>query len=279
MQRAGKEVNLQVCTTMRNKLHARSIAKALDAPLITTPTKADWVVVVGGSAKLTPFIDTCHSLGSKVCVYWMGTDVFQATKNHNWQSNFPIADLHVTVHDRTTEELKSQGVPVETAYFFTPRTITRTTDRPNGRIAIYMPNRASTYNFEKLRRLAKENKHLNFTFYGSASRFDLPRNCRQPGRLTPEECTNLLASHSTLIRWTRHDGFPQNIIEAQMLGREVIASYPYPGCWEAKNLTEVGTLLRSTLTYESYQTGWSYWYQQNCTPTAFRQRMFSLMKG
>lgn len=253
-------------------IHDETVAMALNCGVSTDPI-AEWVIV--------PFVDPRNKnlwkaaeSGRRLVAYWIGNDSRWIKEGKVSLFDLPKFEKHLVNHERLKANLPC---PTEVLPFVVRQAARDPikTDRPF--VAVYMPTISGNYRFEMVCEIAETLPDLEFAFYGSTDLLHIPVNCTNMGRLTPDGVTMLIAGASALLRMTDHDGFPGNVIEAKMCGKNAITSYPYEGCLHAANETEAIELLKDPRTHEPDLTDWPAWYQNNCSPEAFKRNFMKMI--
>jgi hypothetical protein len=274
-------MDLLVYANMLNPLHPNTIADALGAEIVTKPRKADWLLVVGGGLNCSKQIAEFQRLGAKVAMLWMGEDVYRAVHDEKFRDGIPAVDKHLVVHDRLKFDLASIALNSSVVPFFTPRHLTQLVSPPSAQRSIcsYLPSVHPKFMLRQFTEVALACPDVEFKVYGNKKELHLPKNCIEYGWLDdPMEVVNLIQHSGALLRMTRHDGFPQNIIEAKMLQKNVISNYPYYGCLSAEDTHGIIEIIERNL-WSRPDTVSELWYMQNCTATAFKKRMFEVLDG
>lgn len=253
---------------MRNPMHPNAIAKALEG----LETMDEWTLHVfgGPSVKLNP--------KTKNAVYWVGEDVYRTLHEASYRAEAPKADVHVTVHNRLTLDLKACGIEASTAYFFAPKRPIWTPCPESTNVAVYLPKYHPKFRVDEHLQIFEACPEILFTVYGCGEDVpSLPKNCVRVPWVSYDQAANIVAESSCLLRFTRHDGFPQNIIIAKQTGRNVVASFPYQGCKVARTVEHVVYELKKPTTHQTVEGEWVHWYARNCHPRSFRSRIARLL--
>lgn len=255
-------------------LHADTIARALGGEVVSEVTPCDWMVFPFVHPNMIPLVEKCREQGIKTCGYWLGSDSFMAACKA-WE-RIPKFDLHISVHERLQKELADVGINSEVVYFLARNLPTGVYEECEPTAAIYMPTPKGKYKFSFVCEIASDPKmhDIKFRFYGREDLGILPDNCRNYGKLSPAEASDLVWNKCTVVlRPTVHDGLPQNVIEAKMARKHCIVDYPYQGCLYAKTTDQFVDLLLDPNTHKPDISDWPQWYFNNCSPQAFFQTM------
>lgn len=251
----------------RVPLHAATIAKALGDD---GAGDAEWRLLVFPHPRNIPELHTFRSHGHKVAAYWIGSDAYAAGRRSGWDTLPLLVDRNICCHERLVADIEHDAVVVP----FLSRERFEQTSPGDPRVAVYMPSNGPKYGFEDCCDLARRLPDLPFVFYGNKGPLpSVPENVQCVGWLTDERVTLLLSVCSVVLRWTVHDGLPQNIIEAKMMGRHVVSSYPYHGCLDARTVDEAEQWLLMVCTHEADESAVPRWYRDNCSPEAFARNM------
>lgn len=252
-------------------IHAENIARALGGELVRDFKQCKWMIFVFIHPNLTPIVEQCRAYGVKTCAYWVGSDAWMAANEPWYRKKLPYFDKHLCVHERIKEDLKKADITSYVAYFLANKVPTTYFEPSEPKVGIYMPSHHGKYWFALMCDIAKAVPDLDFVFYGSNDLPTMPDNCINAGLQTPEVASYYLRAFSVILRITKHDGFPQNVIEMKMQEKNCITNYPYQGCLVAEDLHEVVALLYNPKTHQRDTSEWPAWYRSNCTPMAFAQ--------
>ena len=255
-------------------MFSEMIAGHLSGKVLEEYEPCEWIVCVWVDAGMYPLLERCQRDGVKTLAYWIGSDVEFA---HKWWDQFNLKfTAHAAVHERLKDELGKVGVNPDVVYFPVREEVEVANRGGTPLVAVYMPSVTGKYCWLECVEVAGNSPDIDFVFYGSDDLPELPSNCFDAGRMEPEEVTSVLRRATVLMRLTAHDGCPQGISEAKMLGKNVIANYPYRGCLLAKSTRDAIALVNDPATHEGCTEGRE-WYVDNCSPSAFRDRMAALM--
>ena len=211
--------------------------------------------------------------GVKVAAFWIGSDAKRLDTDLEYRGGIPSFDAHISVHGRLTDYLKKAGIfaPV---VGFTTRKVLRVAEKREWKIcAIYMPSAKENFMPEVVRKIVMRCPDVGFVFYGFNGDLDLPGNAVNLRRVSPEAVSEILSLASCVMRLTKHDGFPQNIIEAKMMAKNVISNYPYDGTMYAPGQDDAVQMLRDPKTHEADRSFWPARYRENYGPEVWAQRV------
>lgn len=258
--------------TIRDALGGSETAKAPGATLYVFPTPETRV-----------WTELDHKMGHKTIAYWIGNDVRFAKRYSVGGPAMPTYDLNLVCHQRLLTDLEEIGIEAKVLPFLARQTLCAVTLHAEPKVVVYMPTDKGKYRTADCLEIARRCPHVEFLFYGIKGDpmwlKEKPENAVAYAWMTPSRATNAIAEATILLRWTDHDGFPQNIIEAKMMGKQVIASYPYEGCIHAKDVEEVISLITDPHTHVKDESAWPSWYRTTCSPDAFRQQFERLVHG
>lgn len=270
-----------------SKIHAETFARALGAEVVDTiEPKDDWVFLVGvDPAHCKTQVQEARSKGQKIAAFWIGSDSLAALQDANFRKNVPTFDVHFAVHERIQAELASWKVPAQVVYpcarnYFTANEVPKRDPNVKRVVGIYSPTPGpeDLYMHNDCVQIAKENPDIQFVFYGAEKYQDLPDNCLDSGRMTPEDTKDIYSKFSCILRLCHHDGFPVGGIEAKIRNLNVIENFAYPGFLFAETLEDVNRVLQDPKTHEEDKGPWPAWYRENCSPEAFGRRVKDLLQ-
>lgn len=264
-----------------SRIHSDTFAKALEAKVSLDPLNenTDWIFVVGASPEALTFVPEARKQGKKVALYWIGSDSLTALGDSVYRKNIPECDIHFSVHERIQEELESWGVKSNVVYpcarnYFTKDEVPKR--RSVGRsVGVYSPSPGPNdlYMFNECLQVARENRDVEFIFYGADAYSKMPDNCVDAGRMTPEDTKDIYARVGCIMRLVQHDGFPVGGIEAKIRNMKIIENFPYPGFEFAETLEDVNKLLKKEETFQEDKGPWPSFYREMCAPKAFKKNI------
>lgn len=271
-------INVQRCPV---PIHAETFAKALGAKLVDPNDEdayeCDWYMMQFITPASHQAVAECNSRGVRTIGYWIGSDSWRALKDGHIRKMIPNFDVEFCVHKRIQDELhawKRDPVILSSPV----RVVPEPTGPTPPLVGVYMPHTKGVYSFHRVVEIAQRVPHLPFVFYG-AQLPTLPENCANVGPLTPEGASELLRSFSVVLRICDHDGFPQNVIETKMLGKNAITNYPYEGCFYGDTDDKIVELLNDLRTHQPDFSEWPSLYRQNCSPSAFHDTVMETLNG
>jgi hypothetical protein len=106
-------------------------------------------------------------------------------------------------------------------------------------VLIYLPtNRGRFYGEEVVTSTIQANPDMRFVVVADAEhRFAGYQNVESLGWV--KNMGPVYDTTGCLLRITQHDGLPRMVIETLLLGKYVIYSHEFPGCWTAKDSNDV----------------------------------------
>jgi glycosyltransferase involved in cell wall biosynthesis len=110
-------------------------------------------------------------------------------------------------------------------------------------VLTYLPKgREDFYGAATIHQLAKDMPDVEFLAVGGDGD-DAPSspNLRFLGRV--EDMPEIYRKTSVLVRLTQHDGLPKMLLESMAMGRNVVWSFPFPHCLQAKTTKEAAKAL------------------------------------
>lgn len=259
-----------------SQIHSETFAQALGWEVGETPTQG-WVFLCGVSPESSEKVKKLREGGAKVAAYWIGSDSWCAKQDPEYRRHITEYDVHICVHERIAEELKSWQVDSHVVYP-AARNISEGLPPTNEKlVGVYMPSLGDLYMFRECVQIAEENPQLKFLFYGMTEYPKLPKNVLGGGRLSAEEVGELNKNMSVMLRLCRHDGFPVGGIEFEMRNRHVIENYPYPGFLYAPTMDAVNEYLRSDAVHGGNFSAWPMWYRKYCGKEMFKNRVYACL--
>ena len=272
-------MSIAVWSSLSKPLHPMMIAKALGAEYSDGVKQTDWLVIVGSSPKAKDVARIAKDKGIKVLLYWVGQDVYETCINPHWQNNIPFVDIHCAVHHRNVDELRQIGILAKELKFFSPLKLQTVSIKKQRKVAVYFPKEVPKFERDSLLEIIQSCPKVEFVIYGQEGDYEWPSNCKSIKKITPEACIDLIAESSLLLRYTKHDGFPQNIIQAKMLGRHVVSSWPYEGCMWGTEPQEIAKIINRPEAHFVDSTQWPEWYRNHCTKDAFEKEITNIMQA
>ena len=186
------------------------------------------------------------SLGKPIVRWWVGSDVLHCLQDPLEAQWARLADKlcmeSVSVAPHLQRELTSIGLSTKVI----PSVVSaeflgmEPPQRAGGRdILVYLPtNRGPFYGEEVVASSIQANPDLRFVVVADAEhRFKGYQNVESLGWV--KDMRPIYDRTGCLLRITQHDGLPRMVIETLLLGKYVICSQEFPGCWVAKNFEDV----------------------------------------
>lgn len=185
-------------------------------------------------------------LGKKTVIHWIGTDVFNFINQKKSFRKCKIIqrfiDRNLTVSELLQEELEYKGVKSEIVPIL-PEYVSGEIGLPASKHAVlaYIPQgKEEFYDINLTLDVARNFKGINFYIIandGSCIK-DYDSNVFFLGRINEKEMDLIYNKVSVLIRIPKHDGLPKMVLEALLMGKEVIYKYEFPHCYHAENYQE-----------------------------------------
>lgn len=262
-------------------IHESTIATALGINYGTS--ESDMVLRWGSGTKAGVFIfptpamakdvETARKHGKVTIAYWIGSDAYRVARDRVYQRRLPKFDMNLCVHERLQVDLHDARIRSEVLYLPVRDVPAIVTQEVKSQVAVYMPSNKGNYKCALVCEIAESIKSLPFVFYGSNDLPALPSNVTNVGRLSTRQVTDVLRSASVILRLTNNDGFPSNIIEAKMLGKQVVCNYPYKGVIYGAQPKQVVEILSKEETHKPDTSDAVQWYRDECSPSAFKKRL------
>jgi hypothetical protein len=252
-------------------IHADTFARALEVGVGTEPLEGKTGLMVGVSPN--PFVKACKEKGMKMVGYWIGTDSYQALHQVAFRKNIDQFDVHICVHERIQKELEVWGIKAHVVWPCARNYSKGLPPATEKLVGVYMPE-PTTYMFEECIQVARENTEIPFVFYGAmADMGELPPNCKDGGRMSPEETASISDRISVMLRLVRHDGNPVGGIECKQRNRHIIENYPYDGFLYARTMADVNKFLRDDNVHFGDYGPWPSLYRERCSSENFKKEI------
>jgi hypothetical protein len=185
-------------------------------------------------------------IGKPIVRWWVGSDVLYCTEDRVNARRAKVLDRlcseAVTGAPHLQRELASIGIDAKLIpTVVDPAFLENDSSRGEvGReILVYLPTeRGPFYGEEFVAAAIRENPDLRFIVVADAQhRFRSYKNVESLGWV--ENMRPIYDRAGCLLRITQHDSLPRMAIEMLLLGKYVISSYEFPGCWQAKDSRDV----------------------------------------
>jgi hypothetical protein len=185
-----------------------------------------------------------RALGKPVIRWWVGSDVLSALEDDVTRETARrldrVVSRNVVVAPHLREELASIGLDAH----FIPSLLEAESapgvpdERLPTSLLVYLPsNRLEFYGLRSVRQIVQENPDVEFLIVADDTHCLAGyRNVRSLGWV--DDMNAVWATTGGLLRLTRHDGMPRMVLEALRRGKDVIYSWPFPGCRLARDLEE-----------------------------------------
>lgn len=179
-------------------------------------------------------LSLAKKLNKKIIIHWIGSDVIRERERQERggeKINQGVINLAVT--QQLCEELAaldicSYYVPIVPSSF--PLSNIPPMPSSHGVMSYIPKGHEDFYGWQEVKKIAEA--HLNIPFYIVANDGDglgnVSENVIFKGYLPHSELIDLFEEISVLIRYTKHDGLPVMLLEAQALGRTVIYRFDLP---------------------------------------------------
>jgi hypothetical protein len=201
---------------------------------------------VGPSLYMIRQLALAASLGKPVVRWWVGSDVLHCVQHPLGGRHARLVDKlcaeSVAVAPHLQAELSSLGLNAKIIPSVVDSEFLKV-EPPQLLVArdilVYLPaNRGSLYGEEVVRSAIEANPDLRFLVVADTDhRFRRYQNVESLGWV--QDMRPVYDRTGCLLRITQHDGLPRMVIETLLLGRYVIYSHELPGCWTARNFTDV----------------------------------------
>jgi glycosyltransferase involved in cell wall biosynthesis len=195
---------------------------------------ADIVYIVSGCDVQDTFAyRIAMTLGKKIVVHWIGTDVLHIRENYYKNPRKINANCeNYAVSPWLVEELREIGILAKELPIVPSDIRCRCTELPmEHKVLTYLPShRADFYNFELTKHLAEALPQVTFYVVGNDGSEDESRlpNIEYLGWLDRDQMRAAIDNSTILLRYPEHDGLPRMLIETLAAGREVVFKYKYP---------------------------------------------------
>lgn len=172
-------------------------------------------------------------LKKKLIMQWMGTDLLNATKQHQ------TGNLNRTYIDYATnwvdaswlkEEVEALGVKAQIVQFKKVDPVVLIKNYFEFELITYIPQeRQHFYGLDQITQLALQYSQLKFHVFGmTGAQENFPSNIYFHGWTSEAEFLEKMRHCAVYIRLTEHDGNSLSVIQALNCGCEVVWNYPAP---------------------------------------------------
>jgi len=226
-------------------------------------------------------------LGKRVIVHWMGTDVLYATTNRAITPTnllrrvaYKVVDLHLAVFEPLANELKSMGINARVVPLIPDMALSPedTTWLSENAILVYLPEgREEFYGGSIAFGLAEELPDLRFLIVGNSGK-GMPQlaNIEFLGWVN---LSTVWKRVKVYLRLTKHDGQAGMVLEALARGKQVIWSYEYPFCHQARTIEQARVALKDILDNNQPNTQAMDWAQRTFDPSKIAQTYRNIYLG
>lgn len=213
------------CNTYQSKLDQLKF-------LILLPF-AKAVISMNGVTSRSGSLDWVLRLKKKLIMQWMGTDLLNATKQHqagNLFRNYIDYAANWVDSSWLKEEVETLGVSAEVVHFKKVDSVVLIKNYFELEIITYIPeSRKTFYGLNQIVVLAEHFPQLKFHVFGMTGEGEkLPTNMYCHGWTTETEFLEKMRHCAIFIRLTEHDGNSLSVIQALNSGCEVVWNYPAP---------------------------------------------------
>ncbi len=279
MPRKHKSFSVAVYDSGLVSTHVKSISKALSCEILTknqSNTYADVVLFPFPHPSMNSDVELMKKKGLFTVAYWIGSDAYKASHDYFYNKQLPVFDLHTVCHPRLRQYLDQLSILSEDMLLFSDDKLASSETERKNTIGVYLPHLKYNYFVTETLKIMTECPEYGFLVYGGVD-IELPKNGQNLGRLTQQEVLALMSEIKGSIRLTRYDGFPVSIIQTKKESRNVISTYAYEGCHEVQNISQAVNLIKNGLFESEDDSPWPSWYKKNCSPFAFKTRLFDLV--
>jgi len=150
-------------------------------------------------------------------------------------------------------------------------------------LVYYPPIECTAYAQDAVQRIVKKCKDIKFILYGMRGGqkldFKKPKNVTLDyWRDTEDDMAKLYESGSCLLRYNNHDGYPSSIIEAVMMGRQVITNGRFPYTIHVDTEAEVLESLNDIKDSRVLNVRGSKYYREHQTREVYLRGFLGLLK-
>lgn len=203
---------------------------------------SDVLYSINGTLDQSKLISLAFWLKKRVVMHWVGSDVTTAIKQYksgDFNKIYFNKSEHLTVAPWLSEELKEIGLNASVMSISAYQKDFRLKSFPERfTVLSYIPeNRANFYGKEQILKLANELPEVKFIVVGSLKETELPANIDLKGWVN--NINEVIESSVVVIRYMKHDGLSQLVLESLALGRYVLYSRDQKGAIYVKNYNEL----------------------------------------
>jgi len=268
-----------------NELHARILSEQTGYPLVkyTVYEMKEYDTLIYLAPFITRTLQPLKEIKKKypdirIIMWWVGTDVFKAVTQAGYDLKLIkwLSTKHVCVSKGLQDELKSVGIDAEVVTLI-PETYRYKKCRLPKKytVGVYLPStRLDFYGYKDIIEIMNRTPNINYIVYGNKDRIELPPNAKDAGWVT--DTTNVIKKCNCLLRLTKHDGFPQSLIESILMGRYFIINHDYP---DIKATTSVDEIVEKIKQKPELDPKCTEHYKELFNPVALRNRLNKVIYG
>jgi hypothetical protein len=207
--------------------------------------RCDLVYQIGGRVTFGKFLSAARLLRKDpIVMHWVGSDTLEAQSAVNSGGCEPwvLNSIHHWADSPWIfDEVRGMGIACD----YIPLPSPRVSDSPAAladefRVLVYVPSVkcADLYGLDKILQAARTLPEVQFELVGlrDGPLKSPPENIRFHERIS--DLTEYYKQATVIWRPTRHDGLSWMVCEALAHGRQVLWSYPFPGCTHVRSACE-----------------------------------------
>jgi len=217
------------------------------AGILRELASCDLVYQLGGRITRGKFLETAHALGKKrIVMHWMGSDVLdeQRSARPEMADQWVLRQVHHWAEcDWMVREVSTLGVPCHLVPFpsgLIPEQPSPLPEKFN--VLVYVPTveRSELYGLDRILEVARRLPEISFDLVGllDGPIPDPPPNLSVHGRIP--NLSDFYRRASVVWRPVRHDGVSWMVLESLGHGRQVLWTYPFPGCIQVNDAFDAG---------------------------------------
>jgi hypothetical protein len=205
-----------------------------------------FVAYTGPGAFMIRQLALAACLGKPIVRWWVGSDVLYCLQDQASARWARVANTLCSAAVTGAPHLQGELAAIGLRAILIPTVVNPEfleIEPPRGAVArdilVYLPtNRGPFYGEEVVAAAIRANPDLQFIVVGDTRhRFRGYRNVESLGWV--ENMRPIYDRTGCLLRMTQHDSLPRMAIETLLLGKYVICSHEFPGCWVAKDSRDV----------------------------------------
>lgn len=194
--------------------------------------KADVVYSINGTLSGSKVFDLAFKYNKKIVLHWVGTDVLQAKEQHQngrYDKRF-FNVTHLADAPWLVDELREIGIHAEVRFLSGYQTHKNAPPLPaQFEVLTYIPeNKGEFYGKNEIMELAQKMPDVTFKIAGTSSPWvGATANIKFLGWV--ENLSAEIENSVVCIRYLKHDGMSQFVLESLTLGRHVLYNYKMKG--------------------------------------------------